>query len=229
MIGLMRVKNEQRFIERSVRSILPVCDEVLVMDDHSSDNTAEICAAIPGVRVFPSPFTGLNEQRDKNWLLDKARHASHVLMVDGDEVLTPESISVIKEVLKSENQCFRLKILFAWDREDQIRTDGVYGRFERASLFRPGNHVFESTAAGGNFHCGNAPAALQNGAVSIDASLLHFGYMHREDRLRKYEWYNKLDARNYAEDAYRHMVIGDVFPATAKFKWGGPLKLVPQQ
>lgn len=229
MIGLLRVKNEARWIKRCIESILPVCDNVLVLDDHSKDGTAEICEGIPGVRAMRSPFSGLDEARDKNLLLEEARklNADPVLMIDGDEILTSDSIPTIQLAARSGGQCFSLRVLFAWDREDQIRADGVYRDFRRPSLFRPGNHSFKSTQAEGNFHCGNAPVALHPISHSINASLLHLGYLHKEDRIRKYEWYRSIDGKNPDEDGYRHIAQGDLpeLPATAKFKWAGPLEL----
>jgi hypothetical protein len=59
----------------------------------------------------------------------------------------------------------------------------------------------------------------------VNARLLHYGYLHREDRIRKYEWYTQQDPDNQAEDFYRHTVIGDLFPAEIRFRHGGPLKL----
>jgi glycosyltransferase involved in cell wall biosynthesis len=227
MIGLMRVKNEARWILRALMSITPVCDQVLVMDDHSEDVTPFIARAVPKVTVFDSPFTGLDETRDKNWLLDKARGADWILMIDGDEALDPMDVSVVSEATESPAQCFGLKVLYLWDSEHQVRTDGVYGRFRRASMFRPGAHRFQSTAYGGNFHCGNAPLALQARSQPLNASLLHFGYLHKADRLRKYAWYNEQDPGNVMEDRYRHMVQGDLpdIPASAHLRHAGPLVL----
>ena len=42
MIGIMRVKNEARWIDRVLASILPLCERVLVMDDGSTDGTDEL-------------------------------------------------------------------------------------------------------------------------------------------------------------------------------------------
>jgi glycosyltransferase involved in cell wall biosynthesis len=226
MIGLLRVRNEARWIERSISSILPVCDRVLVMDDHSDDGTPDLCRAIERVTVLASPFGGLDETRDKNWLLDKARGAEWVMMIDGDEVLAAGA--PISELLATSAVCLSPRILYLWDREDQVRVDGVYGRFRRPSIFRPGASRFASTSAGGNFHCGNVPLALQSLALPIDVSLLHFGYLHREDRLRKYRWYNQVDPGNANEDGYQHMVQGDIpeVPAGARLRHAGPLELV---
>lgn len=228
MIGLMRVKNEARWIRRCVESMFPLCDRVLVMDDHSTDGTPDICAAIPGVTVLPSPFEGLNETRDKNWLLENVEQGEWVLMIDGDEMLAPGAADAIRAGMAVGETSLALPILYLWDREDQVRTDGVYGRFWRPSAFRFTGHQFQTTAAGGNFHCGNVPLAQQATCRKIaGAPLLHFGYMHREDRVRKYAWYNAQDPNNYAEDRYRHMVQGDIpeIPADARLMHAGPLAL----
>jgi glycosyltransferase involved in cell wall biosynthesis len=227
MIGLMRVKNEARWIERCVESILPVCERVLVLDDHSTDGTPYLCSSIPGVNVFDSPFSGLDETRDKNYLLDKARGEEWVLMIDGDELLDPACLAEVHRAQQLPVNAFSFRVLYLWDSEHQVRTDGVYGRFRRPSMFRPGNHRFESTRAGGNFHCGNVPLALQPNAHPLDASLLHFGYMHKADRLRKYAWYNDRDPGNVMEDRYRHVAQGDVpeIPASARLMHAGPLQL----
>lgn len=227
MIGLMRVKNEARWIERSIQSILPICEQVLVFDDHSTDDTRDICAGIPYVTVFDSPFVGLDETRDKSWLLEKARKADWILMIDGDEILAPSGLPVIHAALDTVSICFSLPVYYLWDREDQVRVDGVYGRFARPSIFQPGSSQFEVTGAGGNFHCGNAPLSLQPRARLLAAPLLHLGYMHKEDRIRKYEWYNLRDPNNPNENGYRHLVVGDVFPADSCFRHGGPLACKP--
>jgi glycosyltransferase involved in cell wall biosynthesis len=227
MIGMLRVKNEARWIERVIGAILPLCPRVCVLDDHSTDGTKSLCAALPGVTVFDSPFSDLDETRDKNYLLDRigANPGEWILSIDGDEILAPSAVAPIRAAVASQALALSLRVRYLWDREDQVRVDGVYGGFRRPSAFRFGSQRFEATAAGGNFHCGNVPLALQARALAIDADLLHLGYLHREDRLRKYEWYNRHDARNGNEDGYRHMVVGDLFPADSAFRWGGPLRL----
>lgn len=207
-IGLLRVKNESRWIERSVRSILPLCDRVLVMDDHSTDETARICGALPNVEVFASPFTGLNECRDKNWLLDKARNADWIVMIDGDEMLMPGRVETLRDaMLTGDALSISMRILYLWDAEDKVRIDGVYGEYRRHSAFRPKNHIFTSSTDGG-FHCGNVPFRAMLQAVTIDAPLLHFGYLGAEERERKYCWYNAQNPANHVEDRYRHIAHG---------------------
>ena len=223
VVGLMRVKNEARWIEASIRSILPICDRVMVLDDHSTDDTAAICETLPAVSVVRSPFDGLNEARDKNYLLDLARGFDWAVMIDGDEVLA--HADVLRAAIEvSERQCLSLPVWYLWDTPDQMRVDGVYGNFRRQSVFRPGTARFHDRGAP-NFHCGNVPAEIRQDCGYVSPPLLHYGYMHREDRLRKYEWYRSQDPNNAAEDEYRHIVVGDVFPIESKFRHGGPLTL----
>lgn len=229
IIGLMRVKNEARWIERAVRSIMPLCAAVLVMDDHSTDATA-LLAANCGATVFRSPYHGLDEARDKNLLLQKALDLSRptwALMIDGDEELEESGSAKIRALMSRPGpMAFSLPVRYLWDSPDQWRTDGVYGQFHRPSLWRlRRGQRFRSTGAAGNFHCGSVPYGL--GAVRCDAALLHYGYMLREDRIRKYAWYRSIDGGNLSEDGYKHIVIGDVFPADSRFRHGGPLHIQP--
>lgn len=225
---MLRVRDEARWIERCVSSILPLCDEVIILDDHSTDGTPELCKALRKTTVYPSAFDGLNEARDKNFLLGIVELAKPdwIIAIDGDEVLAPGCEAALLKAMQGQWPCLSLRVRYLWDREDQVRTDGVYGDFHRESVFRPDGSRFTTNGNGGNFHCGNVPAFIrQRRAVLHDVSLLHFGYMHKADRERKYCWYNARDPKNSREDQYRHMVIGDVFPAESKFQHGGPLKL----
>jgi O-antigen biosynthesis protein len=224
----MRIKDESRWIKRCVESLLPVCDEILILDDHSTDGTPDICKSIPNVNVLHSPFEGLDEARDKTYLLEKAEASrpDWYTFTDGDEMLAPWSVEPLKAALNGPYPCLSFKVLYLWDREDQVRVDGVYGDFHRESAFKPNGSTFGPSGNGANFHCGNVPwGARQKRQVRSDIQLLHFGYLHKEDRIRKFEWYRAQDPENAREDGYRHMVVGDLFPADSKFMHGGPLEL----
>jgi glycosyltransferase involved in cell wall biosynthesis len=225
--GMLRVKNEQRWIGRVLESIQPLCDRIFVLDDHSTDETAAICRGIPGVTVFDSPFEGLDESRDKNWLLDKVREVkpAWVVAIDGDEILAHGQQQRLLDAMKGPESCLSLRILYLWNDWKTVRVDGVYGDFHRESVFRPSDARFSEDGNGVHFHCGNVPMANRRVRRVLDIPLLHTGYMHREDRERKFAWYNAKDPGNVREDSYRHMVIGDIYPASEKFAHAGPLKL----
>ena len=225
----MRCKNEARWIKRSIESILPLCNAgIAVFDDHSNDGTPDIVMTIPGVAMMHSPFAGTNEARDKNFLLAAMAPCDWIVAIDGDEEIESYNfINLAAAMQTSKADSLSLPIWYLWDREDQMRVDGVYGNFHRESVFRPrpGARFHEGPAP--NFHCGNVPPLLRERREIVNAPLLHYGYMERDDRLRKYSWYNAKDPDNHSEDCYRHMVQGDIVevPADAVLKHGGPLKL----
>lgn len=236
VVGMLRIKNEARWIARVLASIRPLCKRVYVLDDHSEDATVEICKSA-GATLFDSRFEGLDEARDKDFLLAKIAGRERcdgsvaVLCMDGDELLEPAGPATIRKTLASSAaSAWSLQILYLWDSEEQVRIDGIYSRFSRPSLFRlAGAETFRRTAAGGNFHCSSVPGRLCGLNEPCAARLLHLGYLHQHDRIRKYMWYNAPDKEPIpaAEDGYRHMVIGDLFPADTRTQHAGPLKLEP--
>ncbi len=90
--------NEEKKIEDCIRSLLPVVDEIVVVDSLSTDRTKEIAARYTD-RIYDQTFLGHIEQ--KNLAIDKASH-EWILSLDCDERLSAElqqSILAIKEQL----------------------------------------------------------------------------------------------------------------------------------
>ncbi len=230
VVGLVRARNEARWIGRCIQSMRPLCRNIIVMDDRSEDDTAA-AARQNGAVVLKTPYDRFHEADDKQWLYEQARslNPDWCLMLDGDEMLAPGTAKMIEATIDTGlafMASYRFRIVYLWDRENQIRVDRWYGHFTRASLWhcRPNQH-FSSTYKNG-MHCGNTPAGLACDELP-GADILHFGYMHREDRIRKFWYYNDLDPGNQFEDQYKHMVIGDLpqFPPETVAKWAGPLEL----
>jgi len=89
--------NEAGHIAACLES-LAWCDEILVVDSHSTDATREIARSYPGVTVVERPYYGAASQ--KNWAIGRCRH-DWVLILDADERVTPELRREIEAVLAS--------------------------------------------------------------------------------------------------------------------------------
>src|ERR1700751_5892911 len=77
--------NEADRIEACLRSV-DFCDEIIVVDSHSTDRTRELAAAC-GARVIERDWPGYRSQ--KQFAVDAARH-EWVLCLDADERVSPE-------------------------------------------------------------------------------------------------------------------------------------------
>lgn len=236
LAGLLRIKNESRWIAAVLDSLIGVCDHVFILDDHSTDNTVEICQSFGSfVSGFCSSFDTLDEARDKTFLLHQAmeHHPEWALMIDGDEVLEPEAAKKFVHLLdRPAFNVYTLQVLYLWNSPDTMRVDGVYGRFYRPSLFRvnPSAATWKRSGVPGNLHCTSLPDSMRGEDAGFSGiKLLHYGYIDSEIRRRKYNWYNQINPNNKHEDFYRHIIQGDPEgpAASAKLKHAGPLSLVP--
>jgi glycosyltransferase involved in cell wall biosynthesis len=98
--GLLIVKNEELFIERALTSLL-WCDEILVVDSFSTDETPNICRDkskpwASKIRFLEKEWLGFSAQR--NFALSHARH-SWVFFLDGDEECSPELAQSLQALL----------------------------------------------------------------------------------------------------------------------------------
>ena len=241
-LAMLRIKNEDRWLPCVLPALSTLCRTIFVLDDHSTDSSRDIILSRPDTIYFKSPFTGLNETRDKDWLLEQiirtlpgkelcAESPYWVLCIDGDEELESLGTEKIRRMVEADPEAlsFFFKILYLWDSPKMVRVDGVYGNFNRPSMFRLINPAFrfQSTPWGGNLHCSSIPQEFLGHAKPSDVALLHYGYMYQEDRMKKWKWYNAVDPGNQMEDEYRHVIQGDEGGPGAgeTLKWAGPLRV----
>ena len=130
----MIAMNEEANLPRTLESVR-WADEIIVVDSGSKDRTIEIAQAF-GAKTSFHAFGGHGEQ--KNVALDLCT-SDWILLLDADEVLTPELQNEIRTVLASEKPAFdaywipRLNLYFGrW-----IRHGGFY-QDQKLRLFKRG-------------------------------------------------------------------------------------------
>lgn len=106
--GLVITFNEEKHIGRCIDALFRVCDEVIVVDSLSKDNTVKI-AEEKGAKVVSQPFLGDGPQRifglpycKNNWVLN----------LDADEMLAEDAEEFIKsgEYLKNNYDVYAFSL-----------------------------------------------------------------------------------------------------------------------
>lgn len=92
--AVILTRNEEALIERCLRSIQGVVDDIVVVDACSTDRTREIAARL-GARVFEQPWLGWIPQRAMGIAL--ARH-DWVFILEADEIVTPRLAASLRDV-----------------------------------------------------------------------------------------------------------------------------------
>lgn len=178
----------------------------------------------------------VSEIRDKNvlwWYVKSQIKFKHVLCIDGDEMLSLAAIRHFDEAigrLESGIDMMSIPFVYLWNDEAHRRVDGIYGnlpdglpklRFPRLfSIMRVDPYdLYEQRFAWmghrqgrkvlGGFHCGSVPQENFIPKVTgptFPYPIIHFGYLHNEDRQRKHVWYNTIDPGNVFEGEYAHII-----------------------
>lgn len=93
IIGICLVRNEDRFLQRALRNVLPFCDRILIADHGSTDGTPEIAQEM--ARLHPGRFEvhRIGDPRESSEMLaGYANTRTWVLGVDGDELYDPAGL-----------------------------------------------------------------------------------------------------------------------------------------
>ncbi len=202
---LILAKNETSNLPRCLDALIG-CDDIVVVDDFSTDGTAEVARA-RGARVVQRRFDTFAGQR--NWALDTVQFAHEwVLHLDADEVVTPALLAEIERSIE-DTPCvaFRIpsKMMFLgrW-----LRHAATYPAYQVRLGRNPGLRFVQ---VGHGQREDLAPAKVG----TLGEAYLHFGFSKGLE-----EWFAKHNrySTQEAEEAIRHLREG-------RPDWGGLLAL----
>jgi glycosyltransferase involved in cell wall biosynthesis len=173
-------KNEEDRIERCLRSVAPIADEVIVIDSGSEDRTVEIAQKHTD-QVFVTDWPGYGIQKQR--ALDKA-NSEWVLSIDADEALTAELRDEIDRVLKNNPTEVGFKLPWAVTIFGQTLNHGRSGRAPLRLFKRDGTRFSDAQV--------HEKILLPPGKIKkLHGRLFH--YTHRDfghylEKNRQYSW-----------------------------------------
>ena len=180
---IILAKNEEKRIPDSIKSISGWADEIIVIDDESSDNTKSVSESL-GARVIVKKME--IEGAHRNWAYSQAKN-DWVLSIDADERLTDEIKNEIKELLSSTPECFAYTIPrrnFIGDY--WIKWGGLYPSAQ-LKLFRKDKFKWEEVEV-------HPRAFLDGDCGHLKGDLIHYTYRNWADFLKKVNNQTTLEA-----------------------------------
>lgn len=94
---IILTKNEEKNIEKCIRSLNDLPKRILLVDSYSTDSTAEIARSL-GAEVLEHPFKSHADQF--NWALENGDlQTEWIMRLDADEELLPELVAELEERL----------------------------------------------------------------------------------------------------------------------------------
>lgn len=137
---LVMTYNEESNIERCLKSVEGIGDEILVLDSFSTDNTVEL-ARMLGARVEQFPFDTYVSQKER---MIQMANSNWVLSIDADEYLSDElKASIQKAMAKKSFDGYtsnrRNKIGNTWLSHGSWYPDKKIRLFDRRKVFIVGN------------------------------------------------------------------------------------------
>lgn len=208
IIAALLARNEagsDRYLERSVRAALDLCDSVVVLDDASTDQTRALAASVDPERVIvhsrggSGGWWGVAESsaRSDLWNLaaEEAGPDGWILVVDADMVLREVSSADLHALCESTAfNCWAMPLWDCWDEPGLMRVDGYWQAhlnprvwLAKAQPFKGFQPEWDTKG----IHAGHLPVSypICAGVMPGLTAWQHLAYVraeHREAKIRQY-------------------------------------------
>lgn len=212
MIGALLVKDEaDRYLAATIRSMQPVCEKILVLDDGSTDDTVALAESM-GCEVRRRVETGMwgNETPARAELWDwGAQEAGNgwLYISDADHELVGDRDHIRRLAESWEVNCWGFRLYDCWDSPQTHRVDGQWAAYQvaRPWMFRPVSCGTPQWGSRG-LHAGHAPCNYDYrlGLAPSGVWIRHLGWMSAVDREAKVARYTAA-AEHLRPDELAHL------------------------
>lgn len=214
IVAIMPVRNEDWCLGFTARALLRWVDHLVILDHASTDTTHRV---IDGVEAENRGRIGIMREDDSTWeemrhrqrLLESARAigATHIALVDADELLTANLLPVVRDMFAAIKPGEVIQFPWLCLRSlDTVHTSGVWGEQHASSGFLDDSvwHWSAEGRGGYDHHhrhpMGRAPIPFQP-CTSRGAGLLHLQFVSERRLKAKQFWYQLVERLRWPEFA----------------------------
>jgi len=209
-------KNEEEKIKNCINSLL-WCDEIIIIDDYSSDLTLEKIKEFnsPKLRIYRRKLNG-DFASQRNFALTKTKK-DWILFVDADEVVSEPLRNEISSIISDrivKNVAYKIQ-----------RIDSVFGKTLKHG--ETGNIKFIRLVKSGfgKWHGRIHEELIVNGSVgSLRNVLLHYPHREISNFLKEINYYTSVRAQELFEESKRTNLAQIIIYPSGKFLFNYFLK-----
>ena len=199
--------NEARNIERAVKSVKNIADEIIVVDSFSTDETPKICQKL-NVTFIQRKWDGYAAQ--KNFAHSKTTF-NYILSLDADEALDAE---LENHILSQKEKGFKgvyivnrlVNYCGQWIKHSSWYPDKKIRLFPKASAKWDGEFVHETLEIDDNLQ-----------SLELNGHLEHYTYYSYKEHRERADKYSELTAKKMHARGKKANVIKPYLSALARF------------
>ncbi|MCX5774523.1 MAG: glycosyltransferase family 2 protein [Fusobacteria bacterium] len=205
--------NEEKKLARTLEAVKSIANEIIIVDSFSTDNTLVIAKSF-GAKVYQERWQGYGAQR--NSLIEKCT-CDWILMIDADEVLSPECVEDIKiQIEQSIHEVFEIVFKTVYfDRE--IKYGGWSGS-KKIRLHKKGSGKFNSNVVHEVFE-------TEKPLRTLKGNIYHYTYLDITAYLEKFNRYTSEAAKERLRRGKKSSILIILLRSSYKFFYQYILRL----
>lgn len=204
IIGLIPMRNEEIMIEQCLRGLAMITDEIIILDDASTDNSMAIIESLAKdcniTEIRRKKTWHRDEPGDRNALLNagRAHGGTHFVVIDADEMFTGNCLdnNFLRNAILSlqPGDVLIMNWIQLWKSVDFYRfDDSVWTYNYKPIIFADNPNAFYSSEF---LHTARIPWNLGGKYYRIDGytyGLMHFQFVNFDNVIIKHCWYRCLE------------------------------------
>lgn len=240
IIALLPIKNEGWILETCLQSLVGIADEIIAIDDGSTDNSVKI------LKKYNTTIIPFRKDLEISWaehsirqkLLEAGRehNGTHFICIDGDEAFSPDFQKNGRDIIlkMKPGDKLELKWITLWLSTSTYRNDGLYKELYKDFIFCDDKKSNYPYAFLGVARTPKSESLNKNiRVIEDDGVMLHFQYIFFKRSQLKQAWYkcseflkNEKSARRINQ-MYSHSMPTSEVLMPAPEKW--QIKLFSKQ
>lgn len=207
---LILARNEENFIGACIDSVHDIADEILIIDDGSTDQTAAISKS-KGAKVIEHALNG-NWGAQQTFAIEQA-NGEWVFFIDADERATPELRQEIQEIIRQDDRSkayATARLSFFWGQP--LKHGGWFPDYVVRLFPRKGSYVTGFVHPKIHHTC-------QEIKLPQNAYLIHYPYRDWDHYFNKLNFYTTLAAKKAKSEGKSASVLDMILhPFWASFR-----------